>query len=195
MTLSFVDDFPIVPMGNYYALGQSGVNQDGYTIDDIAFSQFGAYILKGTDDSIRKLPNVRSNLSINIKSIAGIQYDSEFVTFKSKDVSIKMLINTESIEEFWKRWNSLWAVMLQPEERIFVCDTADKEYECYYKSNTVSKFDILNNGHVWCEFTITLAVTAYGDKDTLLITEDGNYIITEGSMDTKIIIMIKQPEV
>ncbi len=181
MTLSFADDSPEVPVGEYYRYGTSGIKQVGYEIDGVDFSQFGSYVLKGTDDSLRKAPNTRPNLTISNKATAGVLYDSEHVTFKGKDVSVKMLINVDSIEEFWKRWDSLWAVVLQPESRSFYFAALGHEYECYYKSNTVSKFDILTNGHIWCEFTLTLTFTSCRPIGSyyLLITEDGQYVITE----------------
>lgn len=156
LTLSFADDFPVVPSGEPYQLGKSEIRQFGYKLDGIDFSQFGSYILKGSDDAIRKAPNVRSNLSVDSTSLPGLIYDDEYVTFKSKDVALNLLINTDSIDEFWKRWNSLFAIVLKPEARSFYFSALDHEYECYYKSNSVRKFEIMRNGHVWCEFNLTL---------------------------------------
>lgn len=154
LTLSFADDFPKIPEGTHYEYGKSGIRQFGYELDGIDFSQFGLFVLKGSDDAIRKVPNVRSNLSVDSASLSGLIYDEEYVTFKSKDVALKLLINTDSIDEFWKRWNSLFAIVLKPEARCF--HFSDHEYECYYKSNSVTKFEIMRNGHIWCEFVLTL---------------------------------------
>lgn len=181
LTLSFADDFPVVPEGTHYNIGETEVKQLGYELDGIDFSQFGSFILDGTDDSIRKAANVRSALSVDTKSLSGLKYDDETVTFKSKDVTIKMLINSDSITEFWKRWDGLFAIMLQPEQRSFYFEALDAEYECYYKSNTVSKFDILRNGHVWCEFSIVLTFTSYHPVSSwlLLAIEDFDWVVTE----------------
>ena len=183
LTLSFVDDFPVVPEGDYYQYGQSGVCQFGYSLDGIDLSQFGCFVLEGSDDAIRKAPDVRENLTINSKAVAGKIYDSEVVHFKSKSVSLKLLINTKDVNEFWRRWNSLWAILLQPELHIF--SALGYKYECYYDSNNVSQFVILKNGHIWCEFDLTLVFLDKIDY-TILITEDGKMITTE---DESIIII------
>lgn len=181
LTLTFAVDFPSLPTGAYYQLGKSDVRQSGYEIDGIDFSQFGSYILKGSDDSIRKAANVRDALKIDVKSVSGISYDEEEVFFKSKDVTLKLLINASDIDEFWKRYNALFAILMQAESRYFYFDTLNAEYECYYKSETVSKFEILRNGRIWCEFSVVLTFISYRPESSwmLLATEDNDWVITE----------------
>lgn len=185
LTLSFADDFPTIPTGTYYKYGKSGIRQSGYEIDGIDFSQFGSYVLSGSDDAIRKAPNIRSNLTVDTSSIAGVLYDDDYVTFKTKDVALKVLINTDNINEFWKRWNSLFAIVLQPQARSFYFSALGNEYECYYKSSSISKFEILRNGHVWCEFTLTLVFFSCRPvgSELLLATEDYDWVITEETED------------
>lgn len=181
LTLTFADDFPVVPSGNPYQLGKSEVRQSGYELDGIDFSQFGSYILKGSDDSIRKAANVRENLKIDVKSIAGISYDDESAFFKSKDVTLKLLIDAADIDTFWYRWNALFSILMQPEQRIFYFSILPAEYDCYYKSMSVSKFEILRDGKIWCEFSVILTFTAYRPESSwmLLATEDFDWVITE----------------
>lgn len=185
LTVSFADDFPKIPTGNYYPYGKSGIRQFGYELDGIDFSQFGSYILRDSDNAVRKAPNVRPNLTVDTSSIAGVLYDDDYVTFKTKDVALKILINADSINEFWKRWNSLWAIVLQSEARSFYFSALGNEYECYYKSNSVSKFEILRNGHIWCEFTLTLVFFSCRPvgSELLLATEDYDWVITEETED------------
>lgn len=181
MTLSFADDFPLVPDVEHYDFGDTEVRQFGYELDGIDMSQFGSYVLNGTDDNLRKTPNVRSNLSISTSDEAGVSYDSQNVFFKTKDVTLKLLIDAPDIDSFWKRWNSLFTVLLQPESRSFFFSDMDAEYECYYKSNSVTKFDVLGNGHVWCEFSVVLTFTNCRpiSQYMLLATEDDDWVITE----------------
>lgn len=181
LTLTFADDFPAVPSGSPYQLGKSEIRQAGYEVDGVDFSQFGSYILKGSDDSIRKAANIRENLKIDVKSVAGISYDDEEVHFKSKDVTLKLLIDAEDIDEFWVRWNALFSILIQPEQRTFYFSALPAEYECYYKSNSVSKFEILRDGRIWCEFSVVLVFTAYHPESSwmLLATEDYDWVITE----------------
>lgn len=184
LTLTFADDFPVVPSGNPYQLGKSEVRQSGYELDGIDFSQFGSYILKGSDDSIRKAANVRENLKIDVKSIAGISYDDKSVYFKAKDVTLKLLIDAADIDTFWYRWNALFSILMKPEQRTFYFSVIHAEYDCYYKSVSVSKFEILKNGKIWCEFSVVLTFTAYRPESTwrLLATEDYDWVITEDGL-------------
>lgn len=181
LTITFADDFPVVPVADYYKAGVSDVNQSGYAIDDVDMAQFGAYVLNDTDESFRKAANVRKALTIDISSLAGLEYDATGVHFQTKDVTLKLLINANNIDEFWKRWDSLFAVLLQPEVRKFYLSALEAEYECYYKSNSVSKFDILRNGHVWCEFSVVITLTTWRPLETwmYLATEDEDFVVTE----------------
>lgn len=161
ITLTFADDFPAIPTGTYYALGKSDVRQRGFTLDGIDFSQFGAYVLEGTSDSIRKAASTKDNLKVTTKDRSGIIYDASAVHFKSKDVTMKVLINSSDIDVFWSRYNSLFATLIQSGTRNLYYSALDKEYDCYYKSMSVAKFDILRSGRVWCEFNIVLSIVNY----------------------------------
>ena len=184
LTLTFADDFPVVPSGEPYQLGKSEIRQSGYEIDGVDFSQLGSYILKGSDDSIRKAANIRENLKIDVKSIAGISYDDKSVYFKAKDVTLKLLIDAADIDTFWYRWNALFSILMKPEQRTFYFSVLHAEYDCYYKSMSVSKFEILRDGKIWCEFSVVLTFTAYRPESTwrLLATEDYDWVITEDGL-------------
>lgn len=161
LTLTFSDDFPVVPTGSHYALGKSGIRQIGFEIDGIDISQFGSYVLDGSEDSIRKAANTKDNLKISSSTTAGVIFDDSSLRFKSKDVTLKLLIDAPDISEFWERYDGLFAVILKPECRNFYYAQLGNEYECYYKSMSVSKFDILRSGKVWCEFSVTLVFSNY----------------------------------
>lgn len=182
LQLTFSDDFPPTPTAQPYELGQSGIKQLGYVIDGIDFSQFGSHILKGTDESIRKAPNIRPALNISHKTEAGLVYDEIAVPrFKAKDITVKLLIRCSDIDEFWKRYDSLFAVLTKNESRVLYFPKLDAEYECYYKSCNVQKFEITPSGRVWCEFDVVLRCISSRPGTTywILIAEDGSLIITE----------------
>lgn len=161
ITLSFSDDFPKVPTDSPYPKGKSGVAQSGYTLDGVDFSQFGAYVLDSTDTAVRKLPNVQPALSVSVPNVAGVTYDAESVKFQSKDVAVSLLINAGNTAEFWKRWDGLFAAILKPDSRKFRCPEVKMEYDCHYKGCSISKFEILRQTRVWCEFTVTLTFTSW----------------------------------
>lgn len=181
LSLSFADDFPEPDQDTPYATGAEDVHQSGYELDGIDFSRFGVYVLDGSDDSILKAPNVRQNLTIDIKSVAGVSYDGENVFYEAKDVTLKLLIRAANVTVFWKRWNAFFTELLKPEERSLYLDKTVEEFDCFYKKNTVSKFDIMRNGRVWCEFSVVLTFTNYRPigNHALLATEDDALVLTE----------------
>lgn len=183
LTLTFADDFPVMPSGDCYPLGKTDIRQIGYEIDGIDFSQFGAWVLDGTDESIRKAANVRENLKISTKDISGVIYDNSTVKFKSKDVTLKCLINCVGITEFWKRYNALFAVLLDADERRFYYSALGNEYQCYYKSMNVSKFDILRGNRVWCEFSIVLTIIDYRPVGQYMILAHEDFAFVEVETD------------
>lgn len=179
MTLTFSDDFPQVPNGTRYALDKSDIRQIGFEVDGIDFSQFGAYVLNGTSDSIRKAANTKDNLKISTKDTSGILYDASAVNFKSKDVTLKLLIDAPNIDEFWNRYNGLFEVVLQPETRNFYYAALGNEYDCYYKSMSVSKFELLRSGKVWCEFSIVLTFVNYRPVGQYMLLSHEDFALVE----------------
>lgn len=190
LTLTFADDFPEVPIASPLDFGESGVTQFGYELDGIDLSQFGAYILKGSHDDLRKAPQVKQNLSITTKGIAGMTYDGEEVYFKPKDVTLNILIKTASSQEFWERYDALFATLLQPELRKFYDENTNAEFECFYDKQNVQSFHLLPNGGVWCEFALTLKFVSCRPVNSYmyLATEDDNWVVTEDSNMARIII-------
>jgi len=183
ITVQMQEDSPTVPTGTAYALGASEVTQRLLEIDDIDFSQFGVWVLKGTVDEIVKLGNTKTALTVNPKKVAGVIYDStKAVKIKTRDIKLKFLIDAPNVTAFWERWNALFATVMSAGEHTLYSAQALMTMQCYYKSNSVSKFDVLNNGKVWCEFTLTLTVikseTAV-PTDTLLATESGEIVIAD----------------
>lgn len=182
MSVNFSDDFPEIPETEPYDESADDVFQRGFELDGIDFSRFGVFVLDGFNEKVLKAPNVRSNLTTDVKTEAGVDYDDEQVKYKTKDVALPLFIHTGNIEEFWRRWNSLFTQLIKPEERKFYIDSpVVDEYNCFYKKNSVTRFEIFKNGHVWCEFTVTLTFTDSRPQgiDELLASEIGELIVTE----------------
>lgn len=201
-TLSFVDDFPPIRYLDGMTSAELAASyplvlnvqpytstvlrvDTGYTLDEIDFGRFGVLALDGTSNNIMRTPNVRENLKVSVSGKAGIDYDDENVLYKTKDVQMKLLIHTTTITEFWKRWDAFFTALIQPDTRTLFSWEIIEDYECFYKSCQVTKFDILNHGHVWCEFTVTL--TFVDDRpektDLLLASENFAWIIMEDESD------------
>lgn len=190
--LTFSYDYPDEVLSLAGKTETSEVTQRGYAIDGIDLSEYGVWVLQGSDDSIRKTAQVRPALTTDVTTRSGVIYDAESVHFKAKDVTLKCLINAPSVGEFWKRWANLWRVLTSSGEHRFFFAALDKDFSCYYKSNAVSKFKVLRNGHVWCEFNIVLCFTGDGlrplhqyrllltedDDETFVVLEDGGTTIS-----------------
>lgn len=177
LSLTFSQDDCEIPNVDLLATSIPKAKQSGYEIDSMEISRFGTYVLNGTDDNIRKAPNVRENLSVSTKNKSGIGYDGKVVFFKAKDVTLNLFIHAPNIDAFWQRWDALFSLLMQPGSRSFYFGGNLSVNDCYYKSNSVSKFDILRNGHVWCEFSVTLAFIATRPIGGVALgTEDGNML-------------------
>lgn len=180
LSLTFSDDFPEIPQGSQEEVYANEIWQEGYELDDNSFAKFGIWVLQGTDSNIRKMANTKENLKVTLDSHSGAIYDDLKAYYKSKDVQLNLLINALSIEDFWKRYNALFAMLLKPETRILFYEDLIEEYECFYKNCSVSKFDLLQNGKVWCEFSVTLTFIADKHESGLVLsTEDDIPIILE----------------
>ena len=198
ITLNFADDFPPVyptaetdldSLSEYnvilnqapYAASPAGFKQKGYELDDVDFSRFGVYVLDGTDRNIQKVPNVRENLKVSVADHAGVIYDDENVLYKTKDVAMKLFIYADNVAQFWERWYALFTVLLKPELRKLYNDNTLEEYNCYYKSCSVSRLDIRRNGKVWCEFSVSLTFpdSRPDGNYCALATEDSEMVMTE----------------
>lgn len=201
LALSFADDFAPVTaedaerlrghggLGEYntvlgqqpYAEAPAGFRQSGYELDGIDFSRFGIYVTGKADNNIQKAPDVRDNLSASGRAVPGIEYDGEEVKYKAKDVQLPLFIHAANIAEFWTRWHALFTVLAQPGERELYVDKISEAFNCFYKGCSVSRFDILRNGHAWCEFSVTLTFTDSRPSalDELLASELGELVITE----------------
>lgn len=157
MNITLSEDNPSMPSIKEDIDRSSEIWQRELSFDSADLSEYGIWVLKGTSDSIRKQANVRENLKIDNSIKKGIIYDDEGgVRYKTKDVTLKLLIHCKDITEFWLRYNTLFSLLLQNEERTMVYDY--RSYKCYYKSMTVSKFRILPSGRIWCEFNVILTV-------------------------------------
>ncbi len=188
----FSNDFPREVDYKY----QEPVNElpmpKGYEIDDKDLSDYGVVVLQGSNAEILKAPTVKKNLLQNFKRQDGAIYDGEVVKFQTKEVSLKCLMRTRTIEAFWRNHDALLHDLTKlsakvddegyeysDAERIFYCDEWSESYPCYYKSCQTNTF-MLNNG-VWWEFTLKLVFTSFriGETEFLLASEAGEFIITE----------------
>lgn len=189
-TIRFADDFPLVRQendANYTAPSSTVGTNYAYIIDEHPTSYWGVRLLKGTLNEIMKSAVVKQNLLRNIKSQAGVIYDSQDVVYKSKDVKLTCLMTAATLTEFWRSYDAFLYDLIRPQERTLYVDEIDEEFLFHYKSCQTLEF-FPDEGKIWFKFTLTVTFTEQfrilqGDmvlasEDNICIeTEDGSYLI------------------
>lgn len=153
-TLTFSDDEPM--KGYAYSAPSSKLEQRGdYLLDGIDFANYGIRFLRGTMDSIKRSPDVKENLKRDVSVKAGVIYDGEKVTYKSRTAQLTCLMRAANATEFWRNRNALVYDLTKAGERILTVTELDKEIPCFYKGCSVDCF-YPDNGKYWFEFTLGL---------------------------------------
>ena len=184
LSLTFAEDAVTIPTVSV-PTQETGIKL-GYFIDDADFALYGCTVVKGTRDSFLKFAATKEALKRSASTHSGIIYDSgDTVRLKTRDITVKLHIRTADVATFWARWYALWNAVLAPEARTIEGDGLT--FQCYYKSNAVTRLMPTSDGGVWCDFSITFAVIAYsrGDEWYYLVTEDGTPVIFESDSETE----------
>lgn len=191
ISLSFVIDEPAIAETSPYAIGLTRVTQRGFTLDNIDLSRFGCWVLDGTIQNYRKAPAVKENLVVSSRYAAGQTYFSQChqsagskvsdVYFKSKDLTLNLLINARDIEEFWKCWDSLFYTITQSGLHTIKLGRLTNSQPCFYKSCSVRRFEVCQSGTIWCEFSLVLTLTSFRHEviEALLAAENNAWVETE----------------
>lgn len=194
-SLTFSDDFPMEGYNYQEPIFDGGIPaQESYEIDGKLLSDYGVFLLDGSDAEIIKTPTVKKNLLIDIPSQSGVTYDGQKVVFQKKDVSLKCWMRCNDVATMWRNLNALVHDLITPTnkidnqgyeykdaERSLYVDSLGEEYPCYFNGLSSTKFQLLSNDRVWLEFTLTLTFTSFrvNGIEYLLATEAGELIITE----------------
>ncbi len=181
LTLKFADDYPLDGY-TYAAPTGGGLPQlEDYLLDGVRFSDYGVRLLQGTFGEVMKMPDVKTALLRNIPSQAGAIYDTGGeVTFRPKDVKLSCLLRADSLAEFWNNYYALCHDLSQPNPRTLYIRELEQEFECYYKSCSVTDFEPAER--IWLQFTLTLAFVGscrIAADEMLLATEGGVLVFTQ----------------
>lgn len=188
ITLTFSIDFPTIPTQSFQSI--TPITNQGYTLDEVDFGNYAIHVLKGSDNEMMKLANVREAVNISMADTSGISYNTNApVKMRTYDVTLKLLINAPTIAEFWLRYEAFFSDVLYSGARELYFQRWDNTFGCFYKSMSVSKFKLLTGGRVWCEFSVVMTITDFALNENWLIlaAEDGDLIVTEnGTYNIKI---------
>lgn len=188
LTLTFAEDAVAVPASS--GPSSEASFSTGYFLDGTDFAFYGCHVVMGTRDSLLRFAQPKESLRRSFSNADGIVYDGgDTVRLKTRDITVNLHMRTASVADFWGKWNALWyAVLCIDNDARNVTDRAVRivegdgmEFRCFYKSNTVTRFVPLDNGGVWCDFSIVLTCLDYQPATDwlLLAAEDGAFIITE----------------
>lgn len=169
ISLSFAIDEVHIPSSTPYPIGTTRVAQRGTIIDGVDMSQYGCWILSGSYHSQSKPASVKQNLRIDSKYISGAKYypqnmiDSEGklverVVKCSRDVTLSLLINARSGEEFWRCYNSLLSHLTSAGIKKIQFEDSDETHDFHYKLCSAKSFDITRRGTWWLMFDLTITL-------------------------------------
>lgn len=179
LALKFAEDDPLA--GYVYA-APSGASpgSTGFSLDGKDLADYGVHILSGSLASVLAVPEVKSNLLRNIKSLQGAQYDGKKVRYKSKEIRLSCLMRAADMAELWRNRDALLYDLTRPGARTLGVDALGRAFECHYSKSTVEEF--LADGRPWLKFSLNL--TAIGGLrselvEVYLAAENGSYIVSE----------------
>lgn len=179
VSLKLADDTPL-PGYTYLApVSTYNVRTEDYELDGLALSNYGVSILDGTLSEIENVPSAKINLLRTNNMTSGSDYDSDFVTFKEKQVRIKCLMRAATLTELWRNWDALLFNLSKPNVRTLYTPIREKEYPCYYNKCKVNNFAA--TGKLWLDFELTMTFMAMiiEGEELVLETEDEFIVITE----------------
>lgn len=133
--------------------------QPDYAIDGIVLSDIGFNVLSGTDASLYKAGSVKEHLKTSLTPVPGTAYYDQAgdTRFKSRDITLKLVAHTPSLNMFSIITRQLYGILMQPQARHLHFGKLDRTIPTYYKSMSVSRLIIRESGETWCEFSVTLA--------------------------------------
>lgn len=193
LTLSFTEDTVTIPETSPYPLGSTRVTQRGFKLDGTDLSQYGCWVLDGSIQNWRRSPSVKENLVISSRSLAGQTYyaQADGTRYKSRDLSLNILINARNTTEFNACFNSLLYDLTQAGERSLRLGIYSGDNGCFYKSCRCKRLEACKSGTIWCELTLTLTLLSVSPETALgvLAAENGYYVTTEDGRLIQILIL------
>lgn len=191
-TLTFADDSPVI-----YPTAPTAsrlMNTDSQ-LDGLPFSYYGCVDTAGTLSSLHRLAGLKDNLSSNIRNVSGLIYDgSGTPVFKYGDVTMKLHMRTSTVYDFWHDYHALFYALIRTNsngEAKRTLSDGNIVVSCFYKSSTVDRFRLLDNGGVWCDFSVTFGIISVDSQTPnwqYLATEEGGEVITENTYPEFVII-------
>ncbi|MCM1168892.1 MAG: hypothetical protein NC324_03040 [Bacteroides sp.] len=179
VTLKFSDDDYRYSNGVFGEFAPTVPADGEYLLNGRPFTDYNVVLTKGTLNNIRKISDVKHNLSTKYATQNGLAYDGAGgVVFKSRDVKLNCLMRAATPEQFWQYHQRFFNILSAPGGHTLYVEAEEREYEGYYKSCSVTKFYTEIGGIVWFEFTLTFTITG-GFHDTLLAVDGDRFVFVD----------------
>lgn len=160
------------PVGQYY--------MDGADL----WLVYGVTIRAGSDD-LMKFPERKDSISHDWEDENGIDIDLSRVFLQSREATFQCNIIANNEQDFWQKYNSFLAMLVQPNLRRLEISELSASYFVYYKQcPSFTRFTRIkagpHSGKVAAQFTITLVEQSpnIDASNRYVIDEQNRFIIT-----------------
>lgn len=145
---------------------------------------YGVTIRSGSDD-LMKFPERKDSISHDWEDENGIDIDLSRVFLQSREATFQCNIIANSEVDFWQKYNSFLAMLVQPNLRRLEISELSASYFVYYKQcPSFTRFTRIKSGQysgkIAAQFTITLVEQApnIDASNRYVIDEQNRFIIT-----------------
>lgn len=152
--LVFSDD---TPLGNYtYSAPTSSLKTDSrFLIDGTPFSDYGTTLLQGTSLSFSRIADVKPNLTRDIESMSGVNYEVGVQRRAPYEATLHCFMRATTLSELWNNYDALLYDMSKPDARE-ISIAGSGAYLCHYVKQNVRRF--YHEGRIWLEFDVDMNV-------------------------------------
>lgn len=158
--LKVAEDLPII--AERQPQPPQGMTQQAWRIDGNSFSDYGAKILQGAEQSLWNVPNVKKNLAVSVSNDRGTTYDNEGrVSVVHREVTLPLLWTDSDKQRLWNNYDALLYTLTKAGEHKLISPTHSRALPCYYKSLQVEHF-FYDPERIWLQATLTLVLTDGG---------------------------------
>lgn len=190
ITLSLVEDMPDTSFLASDTYDGAPVYQihTGYYLDGQRFADLGWYVLEGTDSSFHKLAKPKQALVTNLNHRSGQVYDGTYentanlnnVRFQSQDITVKLLLRSDSIATFSSKYDTLRHILLAPATHQLRIESLNltRSVTALFKSSSVQRFCLRHDNwqnptDLWLELNLVFStLTAPDDTEPVYPTYD-----------------------
>lgn len=152
----------------------------------------GLYFKKGAlNRELLKLPKPKERYVYDWMDQSGLERDTTSpIVYEKATYNIGCYLVANDIADLFKKRTDVIEILSNPAGFILKSNTLGKSFKLYYMDSTGfnTLTSVNTNGKIYCEFILVLENDYEGtinefylaDETSLIVTEDGDYIVVEG---------------